>query len=487
MTDREVLQRFRDIGVLVLGDYMLDEYLVGRVSRISPEAPVPIMHLEREEHALGGAGNVAANLRALECKVHACGVVGDDAAGRRVRTLIESIGADDSGLIIDITRPTIQKVRLVADRHQLVRYDRERAEPIDSATELRLWGHIEASWASYDVVILSDYAKGTLSPSLISKVVQAAQRSGKRVIVDPKGTSYQKYLGAAVLTPNEAEALHAAGRQRGTVDDLVEIGRNMVREFELEAFCITRGAEGVLLIEASGAVYSPPTNARAVFDVTGAGDTFIATFVAAATVGASLCDAARLANQAAGIAVGKIGTTTVSLVELLHALSGNQKICTVDEIAGIASRLRQIGKRVVFTNGCFDLLHVGHVRYLEQARALGDALILGLNSDASVRRLKGASRPLIGESERAQIMAALRAVDYVTLFDEDMPLRLIEAVRPDVLTKGADYQREEVVGYDLVESWGGKVELIDLVEGSSTSKIIERIVKRHSSAGGHVS
>ncbi len=473
-----ILDRFADLRIAVVGDFMLDEYLIGHASRVSPEAPVPVLHLQREERTLGGAGNVAANLRALGCSVDSFGVVGDDAAGAEIRGQLTRLGATTSGIVTDPGRPTVQKVRLVADRHQLARYDREHTGPLDPATEDALFRLLEGG-PRHDAIVLSDYAKGTLSPSMLSRIIAHGRRSGQRTVVDPKGSSYARYRGASVLTPNEHEALQASGRHASSREELVEIGQRMVRELDLEAFCITRGPEGVLLVEANGAVHAMPTQAREVFDVTGAGDTYLSAFAAALAVGASFADAARLGNQAAGLVVAKAGTATVSRPELARALAEGQNVYGVSDAATLADELHRSGRRIVFTNGCFDLLHVGHVTYLEKARALGDCLVLGLNSDASVRRLKGPSRPLVGERERGAVLAALRAVDHVVLFDEDTPLRLIGQIRPHILAKGADYRREEVVGHELVESWGGRVELIEIVQGNSTSSIVDRIIGRH--------
>ncbi len=479
MSGMQYVNKFGDVRIAVIGDYMLDEYLVGTARRVSPEAPVPVLHLNREEQLLGGAGNVAANLRALGCKVDSYGVVGDDPAGQSIQRLLDRMDICTAGVLVDRTRPTVQKVRLVAERHQLARYDRELTHPLNTETAERLWELLKTRDFRYDAIVLSDYAKGTLSRELQERVITEAGRAGMKTVVDPKGNDFTRYRGAASLTPNESEALLAAGRAMASGDELIEIAHGMVDSLRLEALCITRGPEGVLLVQSDGSVHALPTQAHEVFDVTGAGDTYLSGFAAAIAAGATYKDAARLGNQAAGLAVARRGTAVVTQMDLAHSLAGDRKICTQAELLPLLEQLRNSGKRVVFTNGCFDILHAGHVKYLERARSLGDCLVLGLNTDASVRRLKGPSRPLVAERDRALILASLRFVDYVVLFDDDTPLRLIECLRPHVLVKGADYSRERVVGHELVESWGGRVELIDFVEGRSTTKLIGNILERH--------
>ena len=472
--------------VLVLGDIICDVYLHGVVNRISPEAPVPIFECGERRPVLGGAANVAANLQAFGCDVCLVGVVGADAAAQEIHELLDKQGIAVDWLVEDASRPTTEKTRLVAPQ-QMLRLDRETRQPLDAAYGRAVADVACALLPQVDGAIISDYYKGVCTPQVLELIFRRAQALGRPVVVDPKARDFTHYLGATVLTPNRLEAERASGR---TLRDEVEVeaaGRWLREQSQAEAVLVTRGPQGMSLIASTQAPLHIRPNAREVYDSTGAGDTVIATFTMAMLSGLDYADAAMLANTAAGVVVGKMGTAVVTPAELRAACAlevepERRKVLTRDEVARAVRQRRQAGERIVFTNGCFDLLHVGHMRYLQQARALGDCLVLGLNDDASVRRLKGEKRPLIPQVERASILAALACVDYVTIFSEDTPLALIECVRPDVLVKGGDYTPETVVGRDTVEAYGGEVALVPFVEGVSTTNIIDSVLQRYQSA-----
>ena len=484
MERREVesfFERAASVRALVIGDLMLDEYLWGRAERISPEAPVQVVEVIREDLRLGGAGNVVHNLTALGARVSICSVIGADENGALLRGTFQAKGVDLAGLFEDPERRTSKKTRVIAANQQIVRIDRETRSPIAPSCQDAILAYLEANCASFDVIVVSDYLKGVLTPEVLTAVCQAGRQLAIPVVVDPKGNDYGKYRGATLLTPNRKEAEIASGVAIGDLESLERAAGGLLHGLELDALLITRSEAGMSLFQRLGESVHIPTVAREVFDVTGAGDTVISVLSLGLACGLSLPEAAWIANVAAGIAVGKLGTSTVSPQEIVaevgHGMKdSDSKIKNLDVLAHLVASERSRGKKIVFTNGCFDLLHVGHVKYLQKARELGDLLVVGLNSDASVRRLKGERRPLIEEAERAHILAALDCIDFVVLFDEDTPLRLIEAVAPDILVKGGDYRVEEVVGRELVEARGGRVELVQFVDGRSTSRIIEKIL-----------
>jgi len=485
--DRVLIESFLE-GVaktraLILGDLMLDEYIWGTVDRISPEAPVQIVEVKRKELRLGGAGNVINNLLTLNCQVDVVSVVGDDDDGQFLLRRLAERGVHKHGVFSQAGRVTSRKTRVLASNQQIVRIDQETRAEISSASEDRILCYLQASVSSLDVIYLSDYQKGVMTDRLLKEVIAIGREANVPVLVDPKGDAYCKYKGATLLTPNRKEAQQATGILITDEASMLKAGRKLRAELELEALVLTRSEEGMTVFSSDGEI-NLPTVAREVYDVSGAGDTVLSLFGLGMAQKLPLACSAGLANLAAGIAVGKVGTSTVSIQEILDTVGtqqheSDQKICASSLLQNILAGDRQRGKTIVFTNGCFDLLHVGHVKYLQAARKLGDLLVLGLNSDDSIKRLKGPNRPLIGESERAHILAALDCIDYVVVFDEDTPLELITALRPDVLVKGGDYTPEGVVGREIVESYGGRVELINFVDGKSTTNIINKILESY--------
>ena len=485
-TDVETLfAHTAEIRCLVIGDLMLDEYLWGRADRISPEAPVQVVDVVREELRLGGAGNVVHNLAALGAQVSVCSVVGDDQNGRELLGQFCHHHINTGAVFQDPDRRTSRKTRVVAANQQIVRIDRESREALPVAVEQQLCDWIAAHAGEYKVVVLSDYNKGVLTPAVITSAIAAAAVVGIPVLIDPKGTDYSRYGGATLLTPNRKEAEAASGIAITDAGSLAQAADVIMAATGLQYLLITRSEEGMSLFSKGGEIVHIPTVAREVFDVSGAGDTVLATLAVGIASGFSMVESARLANVAAGIAVGKLGTSIVTPQEIIDTVSlahkdSHAKIKSLDVLVPLITAEKNRGKRVVFTNGCFDLLHAGHVKYLQKARNLGDLLVLGLNSDASVRRLKGAKRPLIDQDERAHLLAALDCIDYVVIFDDDTPLELITALKPYILAKGGDYSLDGVVGKDIVESYGGRVELVTFVDGKSTSNIIERILELYS-------
>ena len=467
--------------VACIGDLMLDRFVYGRVERTSPEAPVPILRTDHDVDMLGGVGNVVRNLVSLGAGATLLSVIGDDAVGRRLTGLVGREERVEPYLLVEGGRLSTEKIRFVAGGQQLLRTDRETAEAITPRSAERLLGFAREAFAGYDVVALSDYAKGVLAADLLPRLIEAARDASRPVVIDPRGPDFGRYAGATVLTPNRTELGVAAGARLETDDAIVDACRRLIARHDVGAILVTRGREGVTLVSAGGCVAHLKAEAREVFDVSGAGDTVVATLAAALGQGMDLISAARLANAAAGVAVGKAGTAAVSAADLLHAMQAGDLSLPKAKIVPLAAALdaaagwRAQGRRIGFTNGCFDLLHPGHISLLRQARQAADRLIVGLNSDASVRRLKGADRPVQGEAARAQVLASLETVDLVVVFVEDTPVRLIEALRPDCLAKGSDYTVAEVVGADIVQGYGGRVLIAEIEPGHSTTGTIRRL------------
>jgi D-beta-D-heptose 7-phosphate kinase/D-beta-D-heptose 1-phosphate adenosyltransferase len=476
-----LLPLFAERTVLVLGDVMLDRYVHGEVRRISPEAPIPVLRAQARRAVLGGAANVAQNVAALGARALLVGVVGLDDAGAEIGRALAATPEIAGCLVATPARPTTVKTRFVSGGHQLLRLDEEDTGALDETTEARLIAEFETALARSDVVVLSDYAKGVLTDKVLARTIALARAARKPVIADPKRADFSAYRGVDVLTPNEQEAARAADVSCDDDAGAVRAGERALAQADAGAVLVTRSAKGLTLVRRGAAPLHVPTRAQAVADVSGAGDTLIAAFAIGLACGATMPEAAMLANVAAGISVGKPGTATVSHGELaagLHRrelLALDDKILEVEEARALRGAWRSAKLRVGFTNGCFDLVHPGHVRLLQKARAACDRLIVGLNSDASVKRLKGPERPLQQEMARATVMAAIGAVDLVVLFEEDTPEELIRALLPDVLLKGADYTIDQVVGADIVRAAGGEVKLIDLEVGHSTTSIVRRM------------
>lgn len=476
--------------ILVVGDLMLDRYLWGEVSRISPEAPVPVVRLTKETENGGGAANVALNLASLGLHTTLVGWVGTDNEGDRLRTLLKGAGVHTHGIQTVSGRPTITKTRIIGGHQQMLRLDLEETRPMEGYTltaALReaLRQLIQAPRP--DAVLLSDYGKGMLTEEICQSLIQAARAAQIPILVDPKGMDYRLYRGATAITPNRrelTEAVAAQERQMIRADDLnglLAAGERLRAALFVQFLAVTLSEQGIALLEADQTARRIPAMAREVYDVSGAGDTVISTLAAGLAAGLEPMDALHLANLAAGVVVAKVGTTPITQQELLAALSNEEqwaqsdKIGTQEEALARITQWRQHGDQIVFTNGCFDLLHAGHVTYLEQARQLGKRLVVGLNTDRSVRLLKGPSRPIIHEADRARVLAAMASVDLVILFDEETPIKLIRTLKPDILAKGADYSENQVVGSEEVKQWGGRVALVPLVEGRSSSRIMAHI------------
>jgi len=480
------LPDFDAIRVLCVGDVMLDRFVQGSVDRISPESPVPIIQMGETDSVPGGAANVGRNISALGGRCTLIGAVGEDAVGRELTALLTLCGRIGPALVVDPCRPTIEKVRFVAHGQHLLRADREMPGDVSPECGRDIVVRVADRIHEHDVLVLSDYAKGVLTDAVIAGTIAIANEAGVPVVVDPKSARLGRYAGAAVVTPNAKEAAAATGIDVRTDEGAAEAGAKAIAEAGIEAILLTRSEHGMTLVTKDGQVEHVPASAREVFDVVGAGDTVVATLALCLGAKLGLGDAARIANAAAGVVVGKRGTATLTRSELIDELSrlsrigmspSQMKVMSADHAVTLREQWERDGLSVGFTNGCFDILHVGHVGILEFARSQCDRLIVGVNADSSVSRLKGPSRPINREEDRAQILGAFGFVDAVVVFCEDTPYGLIERLQPDVLVKGADYTIEQVVGHDIVQRRGGKVVTFDLVPGRSTSNIIAKAGK----------
>ncbi|MCF8106452.1 MAG: D-glycero-beta-D-manno-heptose-7-phosphate kinase [Desulfohalobiaceae bacterium] len=477
------LPDFSSARVVVVGDIMLDCYVWGRVSRVSPEAPVPVLQCLEKTMVLGGAANVAANLAGLGAKVCLAGVCGRDAEGTRIRSLLKDQAITDLTLRVkDVS--TITKTRIMAQNQQLLRIDQEKIEPVSEETEGLVFKALQDHITPGSVLVLSDYAKGLLSHGLCRRLISRSRASGALVLVDPKGQDWEKYRQADCLTPNFDELKHYARIDSDREDSFFSAAGNILDSLEAEKMVLTRGSKGLVLFQKEQPPLAIAARAREVFDVSGAGDTVLAALAACLGAGSGWREAAGIANRAAGIVVGKLGTRPVQHQELENDFwADSEKEGRVVTLKAGLNRILQWRERkqtVVFTNGCFDLLHPGHIKLLQTAATQGDRLVVGLNSDGSVAKLKGPHRPLLTQKDRAAILAALESVDLVIVFEEPTPLKLIEQIKPDVLVKGADYAGKQVVGREVVEACGGEVVLVDLEEGLSTTKLLEAIKKTNS-------
>jgi D-beta-D-heptose 7-phosphate kinase/D-beta-D-heptose 1-phosphate adenosyltransferase len=477
-----LVEKLKQARVLCVGDLMLDHYIYGRVERISPEAPVPVLHFEHEERTLGGAGNVLRNLHALGVQTCFISVTGTDAAGDDLGRMVASLGGAEAHVLAERGRVTTLKTRYVAGTQQLLRADHECVTLLEAELREDLVQIATEAVAHHEVTVLSDYAKGVLGDGIAGEIIAAAKSAGSLVIVDPKGNDYAVYRGADVLKPNRPELAAAAKMAVASDAEVIAAAQALIAAHGFGAILVSCGRDGMLLVEANGATLKLAAEAREVFDVSGAGDTVVAVLAAALGVGASLADAARLANAAAGVVVGKVGTAVVEPTEREAALLDRDTLdqrktlplsLALDQVA----RWRRGRLKIGFTNGCFDLLHPGHVSLLNQAKAACDRLIVGINSDASVVRLKGPGRPVQNQEARAAVLSSLAAIDLVVVFDADTPIELIEAFRPELLVKGADYGLDQVVGADVVQSYGGKVLLAELTPGFSTTATIARAAR----------
>jgi len=487
--DRQLIQRVENLGrprLCVVGDLMVDRYVFGDAERISPEAPIQVLRADREESRLGGAGSVINNLVTLGARVAALGVVGRDAAGDQILSGLRASGAKIGGVLAVRGRPTTIKTRFVGRAQhripqQVLRVDWEDAAPLPGDVEDRLLGRFAKALRAADAVVVSDYNKGVLTPRVTQQIIRLARRSRLPVLIDPfKGRDYSKYRGATLLTPNRMEAELASGVRLTGPDAIRRAARRLLGDLRLDALIITLDKDGAYLAVKGKGGQMVPTRPRLIYDVAGAGDMVIAVVALAVSAGVPLLEAVRLANVAGGLEVEKFGVQTVTREEIIGELLGQarrsgDKLRSLANLLADLDRHRRLGKTIVFANGCFDLIHAGHVDFFEFAGRQGDVLVVGLNSDRSVRALKGRTRPICSQEERARVLSALEVIDYVAIFDEDTPLALIEAVRPDVLVKGEDWRYKGVVGREFVESHGGRVALAPLVQGLSTTELVRRI------------
>lgn len=480
------LKTSSELTVAIVGDLMLDEYLEGKVHRISPEAPVPVHLVESLEQRAGGAANVALNVKKLGGDVALFGRVGRDKAGEDLIALLNASNIDIKQSLSTSTQPTTRKMRVTSNRHQMIRIDWEMSEAIESGIADDLLKKMaDKSFAS---ILISDYGKGLLTKDFLKKLVELGRNKSIPVLIDPKGTDFSKYEGASLITPNRSEACMALGL--GPSDEIAPalLAARLMEIHKIDAILITLGPEGMYYLSRKGEKFHVPAKAKEVFDVSGAGDTVAAVMALALASRCPIETAIELANKAGGIVVGKWGTHPLTAEELssptedesqfeVQKLKGRKKILSVNQLKEAIKAVQKRGKKVVFTNGCFDLIHAGHIDYLEASKALGDFLVCGVNSDASVKRLKGPTRPITPCDQRMRVLAALECIDFVTSFEEDDPLQLITALGPDILTKGADWPKDKVIGGKFVESRGGKVVSLDLIDGLSTSNIVNKILK----------
>ncbi len=467
----------KDPKILVIGDLMIDQYLWGTCERVSPEAPVPIINVTKDSEVLGGAGNVVNNLKRLGAQVDICSVIGDCKTSVELKYLFNKIGVDTKYLIEQKKRLVSKKTRVISSQQQVVRYDLESTDDIKIKSEDALISIFKKNIHNYEIILLSDYGKGVLTKKLTKTVIQLANQNNIKVLVDPKGSDYSKYQGAYLLTPNKIEASEATKITIKDQNSLLKAISKLKLEFNLSVSLITLSEQGIAVYDT--ALRIKPTITKEVFDVTGAGDTVLASLGFAIACNSSIDQAVEFSNLAAGVVVSKIGSATATFNEIiehessLNKSTSDKHIKNFNEITQITYELKAKNRKIVFTNGCFDILHLGHIKYLEKAKSLGDTLIIGLNSDRSVSALKGDDRPINSQNDRAYILAALEVVDHVVIFDEDTPFNLIKIIKPNILVKGNDYKDKKVVGDDIAE----ELVLVEFVEGKSSTKTIEKIKK----------
>jgi D-beta-D-heptose 7-phosphate kinase/D-beta-D-heptose 1-phosphate adenosyltransferase len=467
---------------MVVGDLMIDEYLWGNVDRISPEAPVQIVSVTHEENTLGGSGNVVNNLVAIGAKVSVVGVIGAGRNGSLILEKFRKLGVDTTGIIQEPDRPTTRKTRIIGDHQHVLRIDRETKKEISNQTFTNLAKRTEKMMPNVDAVLVSDYGKGMITKSLVSRLVASAKKHQKVIIADPKGLDFTKYTGVTILTPNKKETGLAEGIEIIDESTLLKASSGILQKTGVEKVLVTCGKDGMVLFERNQSPYKIKAEARQVYDVSGAGDTVLAVLGVSLASGFPIKEAVALANTAAGLVVGKVGTATITQEELRAALkprfdAAALKQLQLAELGSLTNNLKKKGKRIVLTNGCFDLLHAGHIMFFSAAKQLGDVLIVAIDDDESVKNMKGQGRPVIKAGQRVRIISALDVVDYVVVFSTGELKKLLEIVRPDVLTKGSNYKTEEVIGHEIVEKFGGRVVLIPVSEDISSTRIINNIKK----------
>ena len=482
----DLVGNFNQGNILLVGDIMLDEYVRGDVSRISPEGPIPVLKVLNQDNVLGGAGNVLANLKAIGANATFIGVIGDDSAGQTISEKIRDCGSDTNALIIDKARPTTVKTRFMAQNQQLLRVDNEDGSTISAQIESQILKSAQSHISNANIMVLSDYGKGVLTPSLIRALIKMAQDKNIPVMVDPKGTDYSVYSGATLLTPNKKELSEATNHMPvKTNADVVTAARYLIKEFDIKNVMATRSDDGISVIPHQGDASHYRTKSIAVYDVSGAGDTVVAVTAACLAAGGSFDDAAQISNAAGAIVVAKVGTATLTQKEILNYLGDtdsvqNLGVTDLDRAKDQIRKWQAQGLKVGFTNGCFDILHYGHVNYLAQAKQKCDRLVLGLNHDKSVKILKGDTRPINDEGARASVMAALSSIDMVVYFgaqnpdDDNTPCEIVGFLKPDILMKGGDYTIDQLPEGQVALSYGGQVEIMPLYDGYSTTNIIEK-------------
>jgi len=480
---KKIIGNFKGKKILVIGDIMLDEHIWSRVSRISPEAPVPVADVTSITHVPGGAANVAANISVLGGIPYLIGTIGNDSSGAKFLLALRKFNISTKYIIRDQKRPTILKSRIIAHNQHVVRVDREDKNLINQKITKKIVATIKKLIKEVDAVIISDYGKGIISEIVSKEVIKISRLNKKPVAVDPKGRDYSKYKRATIITPNLKEAQTASQIEIKGIKSLEKTGIKLLKSLSTDYILITRGKDGMSLFSKNGKPVHVPAIKREVYDITGAGDTVIGTLALALSAGASFQEAMHLANYAASVAVGKVGTAPVTKEELIVNIEGElhlkKKVRSRNELKQILNGLKREGLSIVFTNGCFDILHAGHIRYLKEAKSRGDVLVVGLNSDSSVKAIKGKQRPYVSEKDRAEILTALDSVDYITIFNEKTPINLIKSLKPDIHIKGGDYKLKNIPETRIVKSYGGKVVIVPEIKGKSTTGLIERIKSNH--------
>jgi len=475
-----IIKNFNKKKILIVGDVMVDKYLFGEVDRISPEAPVQVVKVNKETMLPGGAANLANNVVAMGGQAELVGTLGQDEPGKQLISILEKNKIGFSGIVFDHHKPTITKTRVLSHNQQLIRLDYENTQELEEEREKAIVKSFEMLATDVDIVVFSDYDKGTLTSSLIKNLISIAKDINKTIIADTKCRHHELYKGIDLITPNHREASKMTNIAGSTDQDIIGMGQKLCSEMQCSVL-ITRANEGMSLFDTTGKVMHYPTEAKEVFDVSGAGDTVVAAIALSVASGASYEEASIIANQAAAIEVSKLGTATVSQKELVRRFEHEHaKIKDANDLISILESQKAQGEKVVFTSGCFDILHLGHISYLKSAAKLGNVFVVGLNTDDSIKRIKGDSRPIISEEQRAEIISLLDFVDYVTFFDEDTPEAILELLKPDVFVKGGDYNEEDLPEASVVKSYGGEISLVPFIEGYSSSKIIDKILKSYS-------